>query len=126
MYKWQYDEMKQVGIDFTDLENIEYYDSNMQKIRDFKLYRLIKVPIVSYNEYDALEIAACKNKYSPDIIDGEVIEDNSKEIHIGVDRIDGNNYNWQSGVYKFQKNTENFKFWDITDKFQKKQSSNEK
>ena len=36
MYKWQYDEMKQVGIDFTDLENIEYYDSNMQKIRDFK------------------------------------------------------------------------------------------
>lgn len=36
MYKWQYDEMKQVGIDFTDFENIEYYDSNMQKIRDFK------------------------------------------------------------------------------------------
>lgn len=36
MYKWQYDEMKQVGIDYTDRKNIEEYDSNMQKIRDFK------------------------------------------------------------------------------------------
>lgn len=36
MYEWQYDEMKQVGIDYTDLKNIEEYDSNMQKIRNFK------------------------------------------------------------------------------------------
>ncbi len=28
--------MKQVGIDYTDLKNIEEYDSNMQKIRNFK------------------------------------------------------------------------------------------
>ncbi len=36
IHKWQYDEMKQVGIDYTDLKNIEEYDSNMQKIRNFK------------------------------------------------------------------------------------------
>lgn len=35
-HKWQYDEMKQVGIDYTDLKNIEDYDSNIQKIRNFK------------------------------------------------------------------------------------------
>ncbi len=36
MYKWQYDEMKQVGIDYTDIENIEEYDSDMQKIRNLE------------------------------------------------------------------------------------------
>ncbi len=42
MYNWQYDEMKQVGIDYTDPKNAEEYDSNMQKLRDFK------------REYDAI------------------------------------------------------------------------
>lgn len=36
IHKWQYDEMKQVGIDYTDLKNIEEYDSNMQKMRNLK------------------------------------------------------------------------------------------
>ena len=36
MRKWQYDETKQVGTDYTDIKNIEEYDSNMQEIRNFK------------------------------------------------------------------------------------------
>ena len=36
MYNWQYDEMRQVEIGYTDPKNVEEYDPNMQKIRDFK------------------------------------------------------------------------------------------
>ncbi len=93
------------------------------KDEDNRLYRLIKVPVSPHSEYEALEIAACKNRYAPDIINGDVIEDNPKEIYIRVDTIDGNNHNWYTGVYKFQKNAEDYKFWDITDRFQKNEST---
>jgi len=33
---WQYDEMIQTGIDYTDIKEIDIYDSQMQKLRDIK------------------------------------------------------------------------------------------
>jgi len=33
---WQYDELKQVGIDYTELSEVQAYDSQMKKLRDFK------------------------------------------------------------------------------------------
>lgn len=36
MIDWQYDEQKQVGTDYTELSEVQAYDSQMQKLRDFK------------------------------------------------------------------------------------------
>ena len=36
---WQYDELKQVGIDYSELSEVQAYDSQMQKLRDFKKER---------------------------------------------------------------------------------------
>lgn len=33
---WYYDELKQVGVDYTDKKQVEEYDSGMQKLRDIK------------------------------------------------------------------------------------------
>ncbi len=34
--KWLYDEMKQVGVDYTRITEIEDYDNRMGKLRDIK------------------------------------------------------------------------------------------
>ncbi len=34
--EWQYDEMKQVGVDYTDTKEVQAYDSRMQKLRNIK------------------------------------------------------------------------------------------
>ncbi|MHB1126931.1 MAG: class I SAM-dependent methyltransferase [Bacillota bacterium] len=33
---WQYEELKQVGVDYTDLEEVQAYDLQMQKLRDMR------------------------------------------------------------------------------------------
>lgn len=35
-YFWQYDEIKQVGVDYTNLGQVEVYDERMAKLRDIK------------------------------------------------------------------------------------------
>jgi len=35
LYEWQYDEMKQIGTDYNNIEEIEKYDERMSKFRDF-------------------------------------------------------------------------------------------
>lgn len=34
--KWQYNELQQVGVDYASFEEVEKYDSRMQKLRDIK------------------------------------------------------------------------------------------
>ena len=34
--EWQYDELKQVGIDYTEQSEVQVYDSQMQRLRDIK------------------------------------------------------------------------------------------
>lgn len=34
--RWYYDEFKQVGVDYTDIEEVQAYDLRMQKLRDIK------------------------------------------------------------------------------------------
>jgi putative AdoMet-dependent methyltransferase len=34
--KWYFDELKQVGVDYADIKNVEEYDSGMQNVRDIK------------------------------------------------------------------------------------------
>ncbi|MHB1419823.1 MAG: class I SAM-dependent methyltransferase, partial [Bacillota bacterium] len=33
---WQYDELKQVGVDYTDIKEVKAYDLQMQKLRDIR------------------------------------------------------------------------------------------
>ncbi|MCX9010878.1 MAG: class I SAM-dependent methyltransferase [Candidatus Methanoperedens sp.] len=35
-YEWAFDETKQIGIDYTDIKQVQSYDSSMQKLRDIK------------------------------------------------------------------------------------------
>ena len=32
--QWYYDEFKQIGVDYTDLKEVQAYDLRMQKLRD--------------------------------------------------------------------------------------------
>ncbi len=32
--KWQFNEMNQVGVDYTDISEVEAYDSRMKKLRN--------------------------------------------------------------------------------------------
>ncbi len=48
------------------------------------------------------------SKYATDTNEGEIIEESTGEVHVKTER----------GIYILQKNAENYKFWDITDKFQ--------
>lgn len=118
--------MKLIKISSRIAMSLVPIDIVFYKDEDNKLYRLLKVPITAYDEFDALEIAACKNRYAPDIINGEIVEDGPKEIHIRVDRIDSDNYNYCTGIYKFQKNAENYEFWDITDDFKNTENSDKR
>jgi len=34
--RWYYDELKQVGVDYTDIEEVKVYDLHMQKLRDIE------------------------------------------------------------------------------------------
>lgn len=34
--KWQYDEMNQIGVDYTDISEVEAYDSHMKKLRNIR------------------------------------------------------------------------------------------
>jgi ubiquinone/menaquinone biosynthesis C-methylase UbiE len=34
--RWYYDELKQVGVDYTDIEEVNVYDLHMQKLRDIE------------------------------------------------------------------------------------------
>lgn len=70
-------------------------------------YRLMKVPYPPVDQREALVMAVCLSKYAPDIIEGDVIEDHPKVVHV-KDAADN--------LWIFQKNAENYEFWDITDK----------
>ena len=72
-----------------------------------KVYRLRYLKSAVYEISDPIEILSrlvLISKYAPDTLEGEIVEDSSKEVHIKTDR----------GIYIFQKNAENIKFWDIT------------
>ncbi len=70
-------------------------------------YRLTKIPYPPVDQYEALVMATCMSKYAPDVIEGGVIEDHPKVIHV---KDTANN------VWIFQKNADKYEFWDITDK----------
>lgn len=86
------------------------YDIVFYKDDDERLYRLMGVPHVEHSEMNPLEMSANKNKYAPEVVEGDVVSEDDKEISIRLDR-NGNN----NGVYRFTKNAEEFMFWDITD-----------
>ncbi len=72
-----------------------------------KVYRLRYLKSAIYETSDPIEILSrlvSVSKYAPDTLEGEIVEDSSKEVHIKTDR----------GIYLLQKNAENIKFWDIT------------
>lgn len=76
-----------------------------------KLYRLRYLKSAIYETSDQLEILGrmvCISKYATDTIEGEIIEDGTDQVHVKTER----------GIYILDKNAENYKFWDITDKFQ--------
>lgn len=73
-----------------------------------KLYRLRYLKSAVYETSDPLEILSRLvfiSKYAPDTLKGEIVEDSIKEVHIKTER----------GIYIFQKDAENIKFWDMTD-----------
>ena len=83
-------------------------DMVFYKDSDANLYRLryLKSPFDEYmSEVQKLTIYACISKYAPDILEGEIVEDNPEEVHVKAER----------GIYIIQKNAEKIKFWDITD-----------
>lgn len=84
------------------------YDRVFYRDEKENCYRLMKVPYPPLDQREALEMAVCLSQHAPAIIEGEVVEDDPKTVH--VKDVRGN-------VWIFQKNTENDKFWDITDKF---------
>jgi hypothetical protein len=64
-----------------------------------KLYRLryLKSMFDEYlSQIDRLKIFACISKYAPDILDGEIVQDNNDEVHIKTER----------GIYILEKNAE--------------------
>jgi len=67
----------------------------------------MKVPYPPLDQREALEMAVCLAQYAPAVIEGEVVKEDPKTVH--VNDVRGN-------VWIFQKNAENYKFWDITDK----------
>jgi hypothetical protein len=74
-------------------------DMVFYKNEDGKLYRLryLKSPFDEYlNQIDRLEIFACIAKYAPDILEGEIVQDNNIEVHIKTER----------GIYILDKNVE--------------------
>jgi bifunctional DNA-binding transcriptional regulator/antitoxin component of YhaV-PrlF toxin-antitoxin module len=82
-------------------------DMVFYKDEEDKIYRLRYLKSAIYETSDQIEILSrlvLISKYAPDTLEGEIVEDSSKEVHIQTDR----------GIYIFQKNAENIKFWDIT------------
>ena len=83
-------------------------DMVFYKDKDDKLYRLryLKSAFDDYlSELDKLRIFVCISKYAPDILEGEIVEDNLDEVHVKAER----------GIYILQKNAEKLRFWDITE-----------
>lgn len=74
-------------------------DMVFYKNEDSKLYRLRYLKSL-FDEYlsqvDRLKIFACISKYAPDILDGEIVQDNNDEVHIKTER----------GIYILEKNAE--------------------
>ena len=83
-------------------------DMVFYKDAEDKLYRLryLKSPFDEcLSEVQKLNIYACISKYAPDILEGEIVEDNPDEVNVKAER----------GIYIIQKNAEKIEFWDITD-----------
>lgn len=72
------------------------------------LYRLRYVDIVNrfLDPIESLHRAMCISKYAPEVIEGEVIGENSDEVRIIA----------ESDLYVLKKNAEKFEFLDITTK----------
>ncbi len=80
-------------------------------------YRLRYVDNNAYRTViESLHRVMCVSKYAPEIIDGEIAWENSEEVNIKMGR----------DIYALQKNAENFKFVDITDKYKKNPLNNAK
>jgi len=88
------------------------YDIVFYKDENNRIYRLMKTPHIGYSEMDFLDMAVNKAKYAPEIVEGDIVDENDKEIRIRSDRKDNEIDN---GIYVFMKNAEDFKFWDVTD-----------
>lgn len=83
-------------------------DMVFYKDKDDKLYRLryLKSAFEDYlSELDKLRIFVFISRYAPDILEGEIVQDNRDEVHVKAER----------GIYILQKNAEKIKFWDITE-----------
>lgn len=58
------------------------YDIVFYKDENNRIYRLMKTPYIGYNEMDFLDMAVNKAKYAPEIVDGDIVDENDKEIRI--------------------------------------------
>lgn len=77
-----------------------------------RLYRLRYVDNnMPRDVIEALHRVMCVSKYAPEIIDGEITMDGTGDVGVKM---------W-GNIYVLQKNAENFKFIDITDKYEMKQ-----
>ncbi len=75
-----------------------------------RLYRLRYVNNMHCEDViEALHRVMCVSRYAPEIIDGEITMENPGEVNAKMGR----------DVYVLQKNAENFKFVDVTDKYEK-------
>lgn len=80
-------------------------DMVFYKDAEDKLYRLryLKSPFDEcLSEVQKLNIYVCISKYAPDILEGEIVEDNPDEVHVKAER----------RIYIIQKNAEKIEFWD--------------
>ncbi len=65
LIEWQYNELQQVGVNYTTLEEVERYDSRMQKLRDIQaeIASLIKV-VGPTKESKVLEIGTGTGEFA--------------------------------------------------------------
>jgi hypothetical protein len=85
-------------------------DMVFYKDKDGKLYRLRYLKSrfeESMSEVQKLTIYACISKYAPDILEGEIVEDNPDEVHVIA----------ESGIYILQKNAEKIEYWDTSEEY---------
>lgn len=59
---------------------------------------------------ESLHRVMCVSKYAPEIIDGDITRESADEVNVKIGR----------DSYVLQKNAENFKFIDITNKYEMK------
>lgn len=90
------------ALSFPGAMDIVFYEDGKGR-----LYRLRYVDNkIPCDIIESLHRVMCVSKYAPEIIDGEITVENQNEVNVKMDR----------DVYVLQKNAENFKFRDITDR----------